>query len=376
MFRKKCLIKILKINVLAFMSYSDVLIICGIKNARMVLIMETLTKIVVAPKLERFDDKFKTGISKLTLLSNDLDKIQTTDSLITQDISYLKEIIHKDIKSTMEFKESFGFVMLNGLSSLLGGSSKDDKTSMPKATLAKFKTLKEDLQAEQIRLLQNLNSIEGKETDSLKLTSEQLKEIRASLIENFKSSLTKNSTLEDSNLFEKLEKTLLESYDDIYPLNNLTTENSIEREINTIIQKEMSSDWQVETDGTAKWYDYYMKQFILPERKTNPHYPYIAIGNFDNDKDSLKNDYAAIIINIKDNSKKVVLIQNKKKVFVLSNYAEETGISTIARYKAYDMFKDVTTAMPCDGVNIVAYEKGSEIYYIDSDKVKTITTSD
>src|SRR4030095_1075090 len=63
-------------------------------------------------------------------------------------------------------------------------------------------------------------------------------------------------------------------------------------EVNRMLNEKGEGKWHVVTDKETGWMPDVFDYFVVPERKKNPEYPFIARGDFNCDK---KNDIAALV---------------------------------------------------------------------------------
>lgn len=165
----------------------------------------------------------------------------------------------------------------------------------------------------------------------------------------------------------------LKTGDDKSPTTTRKTK-TIEDEINEILNERISDNqWVVKTDQNATWTEYDFKEFINPERKTSPFYPYIALGDFDGDYK--RNDYAVTVINKKNHKQRIMFILNKKDILMYDNDASNAAISLCDRQKITDL-DNKETNMKVDGVGVVHFEASSYVLYLDNKVFKEIWTSD
>lgn len=162
----------------------------------------------------------------------------------------------------------------------------------------------------------------------------------------------------DSNIISKKET---------QPDSIIVAESLLAKKINNILQaKEENSRWHVLNDKEAKWISGQFDYFIIPKRKENPDYPYIAAGDFDGDNrqdlaavvtDSTRINYQLVIISDADSSKKI----NYWKEDIL----EDAAISTAPKGKIEGTVNEKIKKieLKSEAIHVEYFEKASFIIY-------------
>jgi hypothetical protein len=149
-----------------------------------------------------------------------------------------------------------------------------------------------------------------------------------------------------------------------------------ESAVNASLRSRYGNDWHVLNDREAGWMKDAFDYFIVPARKANPDYPYIARGDYDADG---KPDTAAVVLDsLKSKYQLVMLMGSGKTIFWKEDISEESAISTLPRSDVDGMDGERTkkVRMKGDGVNVEYFEKAAFVLYWDRSGFKRIQTAD
>jgi hypothetical protein len=149
-----------------------------------------------------------------------------------------------------------------------------------------------------------------------------------------------------------------------------------EAAVNSSLAAKYGSKWHVLNDKEASWMKDAFDYFIVPKRKENPDYPYIARGDYDADG---KADTAAVVLDsLKSNYRIAMLMGNGKNILWEEDISEESAISTIPKsdIDGMDGEKTKKIRMKGDGVNVEYFEKAAFVLYWDKSGFKRIQTAD
>ncbi|HEV7781731.1 MAG TPA: hypothetical protein VGO58_10730 [Chitinophagaceae bacterium] len=146
--------------------------------------------------------------------------------------------------------------------------------------------------------------------------------------------------------------------------------------INTSLQEKWGNQWHVLNDQEAHWMKDAFDYFIVPKRKTEPNYPYIAKGDFNGDG---KEDMAAVITDsLKKKYRVAILLDTSKILLWDEDIMEDAAISTVPKsdIDGMDGEKTKKVKMKGDGINVEYFEKASFVLYWDKSGFKRIQTGD
>jgi hypothetical protein len=149
-----------------------------------------------------------------------------------------------------------------------------------------------------------------------------------------------------------------------------------EATVNAALGKEYSNQWHVLNDKTASWMKDVFDYFIVPRRKTEPNYPYIAKGDFNGDG---RRDIAAVVTDsTKIQYRVAILLDTNKAIFWDEDILEDAAISTVPRADIDGMDGERTkkVKMKGDGINVEYFERGAFVLYWDKTGFKRIQTGD
>lgn len=155
--------------------------------------------------------------------------------------------------------------------------------------------------------------------------------------------------------------------------------NADESAVNQSLQNSYKNKWVVLNDKSAKWMKDAFDYFIVPKRKEDPNYPYIAKGDFNGDG---KMDTAAVVTDsLKKNYRIAILLGNEIK-FWEEDILEDAAINTLPKPGEIkgmadgniEKLKIVKTKG--DAIEVNYFEKASFVLYYDKKVFKRIQTSD
>lgn len=150
--------------------------------------------------------------------------------------------------------------------------------------------------------------------------------------------------------------------------------------VNAILKlKKESTSWHVLNDKEARWISGQFEYFIVPKRKDNPDYPYIAAGDFDGDNrpdlaavvtDSTRVNYQLIIISDIDSSKKIS--------YWKEDILEDAAISTAPKGKIEGTVNEkiMKIDLKSEAIHVEYFEKASFIIYWNGKSFKRIQQGD
>jgi|GEM_PF-1896877 len=149
-----------------------------------------------------------------------------------------------------------------------------------------------------------------------------------------------------------------------------------ETEINGLLKEKFGHTLTVVNDKVGNWPKDVFDYFIVPERKNNPDYPYIAKGDFNGDG---QQDAAALVKFAGKNEYQVAIIfgspLDKHRI---SFWKEDIDICAVATYPKGELegIDAGKVTMKGDGINVHYYETASFVIYWDGKVFKRVFTSD
>lgn len=149
-----------------------------------------------------------------------------------------------------------------------------------------------------------------------------------------------------------------------------------EEHVNEILKAKYGTEWHVLNDKDASWMKVAFDYFIVPKRKENPNYPYIAKGDYNGDG---KADIAALVTNDKKNTYQIAIILGADNIlFWKEDILEDAAISTVTKSEIEGMEQEKTKKVKLkgDGITIDYFERGSFVVYWDKTSFKRIQTGD
>ncbi|MFN8290697.1 MAG: hypothetical protein U0U70_10595 [Chitinophagaceae bacterium] len=149
-----------------------------------------------------------------------------------------------------------------------------------------------------------------------------------------------------------------------------------EKEINALLAGKPGSTLTVVNDSSAKWMKDVFDSFIVPRRKEDPDYPYIAKGDFNGDG---RQD-AAALVKVKDKPEYEVAIimgspLDKNRI---SFWKEDIDVCAISTYPKGELagIGSGKVKMKGDGINVEYYEKAAFVLYWNGKEFKRVYTAD
>ncbi|MEO7984024.1 MAG: FG-GAP repeat protein [Bacteroidota bacterium] len=158
--------------------------------------------------------------------------------------------------------------------------------------------------------------------------------------------------------------------------NPLPTSSPDEVAVNEKLKASYGTKWHVLNDKEAKWMKDAFDYFIVPKRKKNPNYPYIAKGDFNGDG---KQDMAAVVTdNNRENFRVAILLAPDKIQLWEEDIMIDAALSSTPRstIEGMDGEKTKKVKLKGDGVNVEYFEKASFVLYWDKNSFKRIQTGD
>ncbi len=149
-----------------------------------------------------------------------------------------------------------------------------------------------------------------------------------------------------------------------------------EESVNEILKTKYGTEWHVLNDKDASWMKDAFDYFIVPKRKENPDYPYIAKGDYNGDG---KADLAAVVTNDKKSIYQIAIILGKDNIlFWKEDILEDAAISTFAKsdIEGMEREKPKKVKLKGDAITVDYFEKGSFVVYWDKNSFKRIQTGD
>jgi len=157
-------------------------------------------------------------------------------------------------------------------------------------------------------------------------------------------------------------------------------ETGLSQKVNDILQGSKEwKNWYVLNDQTARWISGQFEYFIQPKRKENPDYPYIAKGDFDNDK---KPDVAALLTDSSRTNYQLVIISDidssRKLNFWKEDIIEDAAISAIPAgdITGTEKGKIKKIKLAAEAIQVEYFEKASFIIYRSGKVFKRIQQGD
>lgn len=149
-----------------------------------------------------------------------------------------------------------------------------------------------------------------------------------------------------------------------------------EEPVNEMLKAKYGTEWHVLNDKEATWMKDAFDYFIVPKRKENPNYPYIAKGDYNGDG---KADLAAVVTNDKKTTYQIAILLGKDNIlFWKEDILEDAAISTVTKSEIEGMEQEKTKKVKLkgDGITIDYFERGSFVVYWDKNSFKRIQTGD
>lgn len=150
--------------------------------------------------------------------------------------------------------------------------------------------------------------------------------------------------------------------------------------IDGILKNEKGNKWHVLNDREAKWISGQFDYFIVPKRKDNPDYPYIARGDFNGDGSS---DLAAVVT---DETKTkyqlaIILSADEASPKILSwdeDILEDAAISAIPKslIEGFEGGKTKKVNLKAEAINVEYFEKAAFVIYWNGSAFKRVQTGD
>lgn len=149
-----------------------------------------------------------------------------------------------------------------------------------------------------------------------------------------------------------------------------------EAAVNEALKAVYGNDWHVLNDQEAKWMKDAFDYFIVPKRKEEPNYPYIAKGDFNGDG---RPDTAAVVTDpIKRNFRIAILLGPGNIKLWEEDIMIDAAISSIPKstVQGSENERPKKIKMKGDGINVEYFEKASFVLYWDKSAFKRIQTGD
>ena len=146
--------------------------------------------------------------------------------------------------------------------------------------------------------------------------------------------------------------------------------------VNQRLQRWYGDSLAVITDTDAAWMKDVFDYFIAPKRKTDPDYPYIALGDFNGDKQA---DTAALVkTKAKAEYQIAVISGGGMDSNAIRFWKEDIDICAVSTYPKGDLqgIDQPKVKMKGDGINVEYYEKASFVLYWDGKKFRRAQTGD
>ncbi|MBC7872886.1 MAG: hypothetical protein H7Y01_02760 [Ferruginibacter sp.] len=146
--------------------------------------------------------------------------------------------------------------------------------------------------------------------------------------------------------------------------------------VNGMLTARYGNKWHVLNDSEAKWMKDAFDYFIVPKRKENPNYPYIARGDYNADG---KEDMAAVITDsLKNTYQMAILLDTSKIILWKEDILEDAAISTVPKSEIEGMEGEKTKKVKLkgDGINVEYFEKAAFVLYWSGREFKRIQTAD
>jgi len=147
--------------------------------------------------------------------------------------------------------------------------------------------------------------------------------------------------------------------------------------VNAKLTEAFGGKWHVITDKESGWMPDVFDYFVVPERKKDPDFPYIAHGDYDCDG---KTDVAALVTDSLHKENKIVYILNEGKTFswwkedVLGAAIKNLPKSEVVGFE--DAQKEKKVQMKCDGVEVAWFETSSYVIYRKGSGFDNVWTGD
>jgi hypothetical protein len=149
-----------------------------------------------------------------------------------------------------------------------------------------------------------------------------------------------------------------------------------EAAVNEILKANHGNEWHVLNDNEATWMKDAFEYFIVPKRKENPDYPYIAKGDYNADGTA---DMAAVVTDSAKSTYQIAIILGKDKIiFWKEDVLDDAAISTVPKstIEAIDGEKTKKIKLKGDGINVEYFEKATFVLHWDKGSFKRIQTGD
>ncbi len=124
--------------------------------------------------------------------------------------------------------------------------------------------------------------------------------------------------------------------------------------------KQNYSNWVIKTDKIGKWPKTTMNQYILPERKNNMFFPYLAKGDFN--KNGI-DDFAVIVKNTYNMFDRVFVLMDERKGYWLNQRADAVGIANEPLNTDSDRQTSKTRTPKGDGLSLIKFGKSNTVVY-------------
>ncbi len=146
--------------------------------------------------------------------------------------------------------------------------------------------------------------------------------------------------------------------------------------VNASLSALYGNKWRVMNDKDARWMKDAFDYFIIPRRKENANYPYIAKGDYNADG---KADIAAIVTDsLKRNFQIAIILGTDNIIFWKEDISNDAAISNVPKSEIDGMDGEKTkkVKMKSDGINVEYFESASFVLYWDKSSLKRIQTGD
>ena len=130
--------------------------------------------------------------------------------------------------------------------------------------------------------------------------------------------------------------------------------------MNAALVSQYGDKYRVATDKDLTWTKYDLDTFIMPNRKTFKHYPYIVIGDFDGDKVS---DLAALVRNSENNYLRLAVLWGGKDKLTFYDGQLCWAISFVPANEWKSRWERASVTLPADAILVECYEKSSWLLY-------------
>jgi hypothetical protein len=151
--------------------------------------------------------------------------------------------------------------------------------------------------------------------------------------------------------------------------------STLQQQVSSILNAHMN-EWVLASDSNTSWQKDEFDYFVVPKRKTDPDYPYLAKGDYDADG---KVDVAALVKKRSGPQFELLIISDYQSAAPhFSTYKEDIDLCAITTYPRETLtgINGEKVKMKGDGIGVEYFEKSSFVVYWNGKGYKRVWTGD